>query len=294
MLLKNIDPFVRKAIIATLSRNSKNDIFTLLQTPDCRFFYIVNGNGKMTIQDKIYNLQPGCAILFQSGTKYMWHIGDEKGITYISINFDYTMNFSHITSSYHPIHASNFSIGSILEHITFDDADILNHPIYLKGAAVIESRMRLLASEYYLDDEYITELLSSCLKSIIINIVRIVNAQSDSVKTQSYDIVRNVIQYLQNNYDKNLSNDNIAEHFHMNSSYLNRIFKQHTGFTIHNFLVQYRMNLAMDLLRTKNDPINEIVATVGFSDIPHFIKSFKKLTGKTPSEYRNSSDKPGN
>lgn len=288
MLLKEINPFVRKAIIATLTHNTKNDVFTPLQTPDCRLFYITDGIGKMIIEDKAYPLKPGCAILFQSGTKYIWQVEDQKGVTYISVNFDYTMHFSHLTASYHPIHAEFFSDDNILEHISFTDAEVLNRPIYLKDAAVIESRMRLLASEYYLGNDYITELLSSCLKSILIHIVRTVNAGTDSVKDQSYDTARKVIQYIQNNYHSDLNNESIAAHFHINASYLNRIFKQHTGSTIHHFLVQYRMNLAMDLLRTGNDPVQEIVSTVGFSDIPHFMKSFKKLTGKTPSEYRHT------
>ena len=83
-----------------------------------------------------------------------------------------------------------------------------------------------------------------------------------------------------------MTNEIIGDYFHFNPSYLNRIFKENTGDTLHNFLVRYRINLAMDLLHTTNLPVNEVASTVGFSDIPHFIKSFKKSTGKTPGEYR--------
>lgn len=288
MLLKNIEPFVRNVVIASMTVNTKNDVFTELQTPDCRLFYIVGGSGKMTISQNDYPLKPGCAILFQSGTKYTWRV-EEDGISYIAVNFDYTMNFSGVTKSFHPIHAVNFTYDNILESIEFEDAHILNRPIYLENATFLEANLRTMASESYLKNKYTAEFLSACLKFIIINIVRISQLQQTSEQKRSYDIVRRVIQYIENNYDKDLSNEIIAEYIHFNPSYLNRIFKQHTGHTIHSFLIRYRMNLAMERLHTSSSTINEIAISVGFSDIPHFIKSFKKFTGKTPGEYRNQS-----
>lgn len=244
----------------------------------------------MTVGSTIYPLHPGCAIMFRSATEYTWHL-DEKGVSYIAINFDYTMNFSHIQKSFHPIHAENFSENSNLEKVEFEDAQILNAPIYIETATQLEANLRLIASEFYLKNEYTSELLSTCLKFIIINIVRLCSAQENPDRKRSYDIVRRVIQYIENNYKENLSNENLGEYFHFNSSHLNRIFKQNTGDTLHNFLVRYRMNLAMDLLHTSNLSVSEIVSSVGFSDVPHFIKSFKKITGKTPGEYRNSIQK---
>lgn len=290
MLIKNIEPFVRKVVIASMTINTKNDVFTELQTPDCRLFYIIAGSGKMIISKKAYPLQPSCLILFQSGTKYTWHV-EERGISYIAVNFDYTMNFSHSTHSFHPIHATNFTHDNILESIEFEDADILNKPIYLENATSLEANLRTMASESYLKNKYTTELLSSFLKFMIIHIVRLSGVQQASEQKRSYDIVRRVIQYIENNYDRDLNNEAIGEYIHFNPSYLNRIFKQHTGHTIHGFLIRYRINLAMDLLHTSGAPISEIAMSVGFSDIPHFIKSFKKFTGKTPGEYRSQSKK---
>ena len=290
MLLKNIEPFARKVLITSMNNTAKNDVYTKLKTPDCRLFYIVSGSGSMYVDGETYPLHPGCAILFQSGTEYTWLL-DEKGVSYIAVNFDYTMNFSHINKSFHPVHAEHFTTNSTLERIIFEDSKILNHHIYLEAATQIEASLRLLASEFYLKNDYKSEFLSTCLKFIIINIVRLCKTQQSPEQKRSYDIVRRVIQYIENNYQENLTNEVLGEYFHFNSSHLNRIFKQHTGDTLHNFLVRYRMNLAMDLLHTSNLSISEIVASVGFSDIPHFIKSFKKNTGKTPGEYRNSIQK---
>lgn len=290
MKLKEIEPFARKVLITSMNNMAQSDVHTKLKTPDCRLFYIISGSGHMTIDGKTYPLHPGCAILFQSSTEYTWQL-DEKGVSYIAVNFDYTMNFSHISQSFHPVHSESFTENSALENIVFEDCAILNSHIYLETATQLEANLRVLASEFYLKNDYTSELLSTCLKFIIINIVRLCGSQQNPEQKRSYDIVRRVIQYIENNYRRALSNEVLGEYFHFNSSHLNRIFKQHTGDTLHNFLVRYRMNLAMDLLHTSNLSISEIVNSVGFSDVPHFIKSFKKATGKTPGEYRNAIQK---
>ena len=290
MLIGNIEPFTRQVIISNLSSRVKNDVYKELRTSDCRLFYILNGNGSIKIEDTVYPLHQGCAILFKSGTRYVWQL-DEKGISALFVNFDYTMNFSSHTASFHPVHSENFLEEDILEIINFEDAKILNTPVYIKNATSVEANLRLLASEYYLKNNYSQEYLSSCLKFILITLAKTAELTETSEKKKNYETVRKVIQYIENNYHLDLTNENIGEYFHFNPSYLNRIFKENTGDTLHNFLVRYRMNLAMDLLHTTNLPINTIVTNVGFTDIPHFIKSFKKLTGKTPGEYRNTNKK---
>ena len=106
-------------------------------------------------------------------------------------------------------------------------------------------------------------------------------------REKKLELVKRVIQYIENNCATDMSNKTIGERFHFNSSYLNRIFKENTGNTLHSFLIRYRMNLAMDLLCATNLSVGEIAGSVGFSDIPHFIKTFKKITGEAPAKYRN-------
>jgi len=284
LLLKDIEPFARQVILASLNKTTRGDVYTKLKAPDCRLFYIIGGAGHITVCGECYPLSAGCAITFQSDTEYTWQ-PDEEGVSYIAVNFDYTMNFSHIKHSFHPIPSASFSPERVLEMIDFSDSVILNRPIYIRNATPLEVYLRLLASEFYLKNDYTAELLSTCLKFIIINVVRLSGAQGDSEK-KSYDVVRRVIQYIENNYDSELTNDDIGDFFHFNSSYLNRIFKRHTGETLHGFLVRYRINLAMELLHTSNLSVSEIAIKVGFTDVPHFIRSFRKATGKTPARYR--------
>lgn len=132
------------------------------------------------------------------------------------------------------------------------------------------------------------ELLSSLMKSIIISILR--NKRRNISKDKNLNIVNDIVRYIQKNYSKPVSNETIAEIFHFHPVYMNRIFKKQTGISVHAFLVNYRIEMAMNILRTKNVSVSDVAYSVGFSDVVHFIKCFKKHTGKTPLGYRNSND----
>ncbi|MBE6777146.1 MAG: AraC family transcriptional regulator [Ruminococcaceae bacterium] len=290
MLLREINPFVRQAINCSISSNAKYDVFNELQSADCRLFYMISGEGSMVIEGHKYDLNSGDCILFQSGTKYIWQINEQHELNYISINFDYTHNFYSIKKPFHPVHSNMFSPEDILENITFYDCPALNNHIVLPASNSYESKFRRIVTEYYLGGDFSDELLSSLLKSLVISIVRELNGNDKNPLSNNFELTRKIMQYIQNNYAQEISYESIAKSFHLNPIYANRVFKKISGVSLYSFLINYRIDMAMELLRSTNIEVKEIAFMVGFSDLPHFIKTFKKHTGKTPSKYRNSSE----
>jgi two-component system response regulator YesN len=142
-----------------------------------------------------------------------------------------------------------------------------------------------MADRYYSD-----ELMSTVLKSVIISMVREARLSKEERNRRDASLTRDIIQYIQGNYDKEISYESLAEKFHMNPVYINRVFKKNTGVSLHVFLVNYRITTAMEILRSGSMSVKEIASMVGFSDLPHFTKTFKKTTGMTPGRYRDSSD----
>lgn len=78
-----------------------------------------------------------------------------------------------------------------------------------------------------------------------------------------------------------------ADYVHLNPSYFSKVFKQETGENFIDYLVSFRINQAKLLLKTNSYKANEICKLVGFNDVKHFFKVFKKHTGYTPNDYRN-------
>ena len=287
MKFENISPFVRQAITGIVNQNTKYDISNRLKTRDCRLFYIMSGNGSMTIDNKEYHIKPKTAILFKAGTEYMWNV---KEVRFYSVNFDYTQNCSDIKETFHPIHSKDFNDKYIFQTINFEDVTELNNASVIQNASVLENRIKLLATEYYIGGAYCDMSLSTILKSVIISIVQ----QNCNVETAQEEkgavLARKIVEYIGENYNKKISNKTIAEEFHFNPSYINRVFKNHIGTAMHEFLLNYRFDIAMELLHTQNTTIKDIAWLTGFEDLPHFTKAFKKRMGKTPGEYRKSKD----
>ena len=283
MKLNDIDPFVRQATISKL----KTGLYTgkKIKTRDCRLFYILHGSGEILIEGRRYNIKAGSVILFQTGTEYVWQISDMR---YIAINFDYTQENNNIRRTFSPIRSESFPTSNFSKKIEFSDAAELNAEIVFSDEASFESKITNLAVEINTAGEFKEELLSALLKSIIISIVRLKKERDTSGDNKGALLARRVIGYVQQNYNKPIKNEEIAKHFHFNPSYVNRVFKAHTGFTLRTFLIDYRINQAMEILRTQNIGISETALLVGFQDIPHFIKTFRKLVGQTPTEYRSA------
>ena len=278
MRLNDISPFVRQAIMARMSIGKY--VSYKLRTRDHRIFYIMGGVGNIVIEGISYPIRAGMTVLLRSGTEYIWQVGDMR---YLSLNFDYTRRHSHLTRSFHVERAE--AVDSVLEpDANFEDAEELNSPVVLYDFAAIEASIMNIVSEFALRGKYAEEYLSSLLFSVIVKIARR-RAADESDRGRDNAGVREIIAYVARHYTQPIKNTDIAAALHFNPSYMNRLFKAHTGITVRAFLIDYRINAAIDLISGGELSTTALAAAVGFTDVPHFIKTFKAHTGKTPKEY---------
>jgi AraC family transcriptional regulator of arabinose operon len=100
--------------------------------------------------------------------------------------------------------------------------------------------------------------------------------------------VMEIVNYININYSSDIYLNNIAKEFYISESYLSRIFKKITGFHMSEYIQIVRIKEAQKLLREKDFKIIDIAEKVGFMQIAHFNKTFKKITDTTPLKYRKS------
>ena len=94
-------------------------------------------------------------------------------------------------------------------------------------------------------------------------------------------------EYISKNYmNETLSVKDISSHVFLSTSYVCTFFKNETGQTLNQYLTEYRMEKAKQLLKDARFKISDISSKVGYSDGNYFGKSFKKYAGLSPSEYR--------
>ena len=98
--------------------------------------------------------------------------------------------------------------------------------------------------------------------------------------------LRIVLEMLETEFASDLTLDTLARCAGMTRPGFLRAFKRQTGCTPHQYLLEKRVAVAAQMLRTSRIPIAEIAAALGFSDQPHFTRRFKQLMRVTPARYR--------
>ncbi len=99
-------------------------------------------------------------------------------------------------------------------------------------------------------------------------------------------LIREVVAYMTASYREPISIEGLLERFPISRSRLLQLFKATTGYTVTQFLTEYRLNKAKWLLVDTDWPMTEIAAGSGFGDLSHFYHLFRKESGMTPKQYR--------
>ncbi|MDQ1913902.1 response regulator [Paenibacillus sp. GD4] len=107
-----------------------------------------------------------------------------------------------------------------------------------------------------------------------------------SVEVTDHPEINKVIQYIRSNYASEITVTGLAELAAMDDKYLCGVFKKKTGETIVGFIQRVRIEQARAYLEHTDWPIAEISYKAGFAHENYFAKVFRKLTGMTPSAYR--------
>ena len=101
-------------------------------------------------------------------------------------------------------------------------------------------------------------------------------------------LVRQAMIFIQANYMKSISREDIANAVNISPDYLTDCFCQELGITPITYIRRYRIHQACELLRTSNSSVTEIALNVGFSDCAHFSRTFQREMGVSPRAFRNA------
>lgn len=110
------------------------------------------------------------------------------------------------------------------------------------------------------------------------------SSDSSSIMQQ----VEQIHRYIERSYHENITLTALAEQYHMDASYLSRIFSQKYGETIIAFLTRIRMEKAAELMKDQDKKLETISFLVGYDNYNYFSRVFRKKMGCSPREYRNN------
>ena len=211
--------------------------------------YIIKGYAKFLYKGKTFYAYPGDVIYISTGTRYqsIWY--GYPDIEWYSVVFEYGSKYTYYDYRF-----------QIIKNYKTD--------VFEKMYNCYENNPMISVSLFYafLDDIY------SFLKC--------------SVNTKSNQIIQSAIEYIENNYNEQITISQLASLCNMSESGFFKLFKKTTGVTPvaykHNIMIQH----AVDLVSNTSKSIEEISSFVGFASSNYFRKCFYEITDKNPSELR--------
>lgn len=239
-------------------------------------YFVTHGKGVRMTGDTLMPFAEGDIVLIPPSMPHYWEYNPESAnddgeITYLMVAF--SPKFINNCMSIFP-EVRNRLYGQILP----------SEALKYGSAGSVEIKRSLIRMKAFDDIGRLSEMIR--LLPIIFTtkdhtlIGKPVKIERDIRRMQK------VAEYVMAHYVHGITLDDIAAHIGMNRSAFCTFFKRNKGMTFSRFVTNYRLTTACELLETSQKQVSEICFAVGFNDLPHFERVFKKEIGKTPLRYR--------
>lgn len=244
------------------------------------------GSVDMQIEDRMISLHPGDIVLIPP---YVFHFARQQSTdTYcrVVLNMKEALIQSLIASD------------ESYRHITDAFYQTPDYHIHVNGSTfrqLIDLACALEAASGNNTDLYGTDILSRSLLSIILVILNRQSAAANpspffpqTQATSMPEVVKNVIHYVDQNLAGDLSVSGIAESIHLNSVYLTRLFRQYSGLSLQQYIIEKRLAEAKRMLRNGQSP-TEVCYACGFNNYSNFSRTFTNHVKISPRQYQENS-----
>lgn len=222
----------------------------------------------------------GEGILNYEGTRHRISAGDCVFINCASAYY-------HESSATHPwslkwVHFNGSEAGCYYDYFTSRENPYLFHPrSILPFTDALE--------QLYLCQQSKNPLMELTSNKYLTDIVTLCFTENEALKRKENTIpdkLKQIHDYISENYEKKLSLEELSEQFFISKYHLSREYKKVYGTTLGNSITSLRLSHAKSMLRFSDASIDTIALNCGFQDSGYFIKVFKKAENMTPLQYR--------
>jgi AraC-like DNA-binding protein len=217
-----------------------------------RLFLFLNGGASIEVKKKTYELVPRQIYLLPAGQEFR--------VTYQKSDLYYF--------HFRVLDGTGMSVFNHLEGIPS-----------LADASTLYDEMV---------ESYFRERQMVCLALAFQAVLRFCEPLMDSLwsKARSISKYRLLLNHIQENISPSMRVDQLAEYMNMSRSALSKAFRRDMGISLKEYLTWIQMERAMNLLASTDLTIEEIVFQLGYTNVPYFYRSFKKVIGESPGKYR--------
>ena len=259
LLTKSHLPFIFHTDIALLSESTYSNWHD-----NTEFLFCIGGEGVVHSAGDDIIMRPGDSVIINP--RCLHYITSEKSVSYRCLIID---------NSFFEENGFDISKTRFISHFTDTEAGVLmdgvlNAFTQSEGKVrVAEIRLAVLNYILHICKNYITEQTGEGGKI-----------------SKSHEAILKAVEFIDNNYEKHLTIDEIASVAGFSKFHFSRLFKNYTGFTVIEHINGRRCENAKLMLENNSLSISQIAAECGFDSCSYFAKSFEKSFGMLPSQYR--------
>lgn len=253
---------------------------TPVRAYDARFLFVLSGRGELALSERTIPISENSLCYYPAGTQYFPSSTDGAPLSFITVNFDFTTEYSTVTASHHPVPIHEPLNECLLKpsHLAFGSTPFLE-AFVLQGASHLRESFLRLEREQNSALPFHRERATAILTYIIYEI-------AGQHQREENHLVRTLCEYLSEHCCTIKSNSEVAHALSYHESYLNKVMKEYAGTTIHQYIIDKRLSEAEGLLLYSEMSIDEIAEQTGFVNPKHFSTLFRHKYGTSPSKYR--------
>jgi AraC-like DNA-binding protein len=230
---------------------------------------VLNGHCELYFDRKIYHLKKGDFIIKNSGVPH-------------SEKTDPNSPFEEICLA-----LSGVRLKDQPENMLLPDGA---SPVIETGPSfgILKEMMKYIFNTAQAQCEGYGVILSDMAKALLSITTNLIDFPAESHTQAEFPVINDIIQYLDKYYYRNITLEELSNRFYFSTYYIARKFKEHTGYTINQYLINRRIGESERMLLYEDLSIKEIAKRNGFSNLQYFYSTFKKYTGCTPIDFKKS------
>ena len=234
-------------------------------------FYILDGEASIKLNNNLYNLKTDDVILINPWTIYEFDAPDE--LVYIDIQMN-IQKFGTTDIEYDNLY---FDCNSASAESNKFNYNVLKSCIIALIKLNVKNKTNL---------KYINNSLAYQMLYVLMEQFQVENSDVRNVENKHFKVLRKIINYIDNNYEKDISLNEIADIFGYTPQYFSSFFSKHMNQTFQAYYDTLRINSHAYMLESNDFSLEEISIKSGFTDYRSYIRAFKNIYKITPSEYR--------
>lgn len=248
--------------------------------------YVISGNGVHIVGDRQYETSRGDLFVINFDVPHGFFPLPGSSNSPIVYNCDFLPGFLDLSL----FSASNFEeiTSSFLFKSIFPEDFAIHPDLSLTGTEFQETGnlFEKMYGEYKKLKKGWTDVIRANLIELIVKIFRNMDESSKGIRQKNQKLIAKAIEYMKMNYKSEITLSDLAMQSFISKNYFSKLFKEVTGTNVSDYIQYLRTDEACTLLKSTNMKVTDIALQVGFSDLKFFYEVFKKITGKTPGEYK--------